>query len=183
TEPARPCSSRRTIRRWSTRSAAAYSSSRAGASSVTRRPACTRATRRRAISPSVCAPRRDGLRGLSVRLGFFLREALRSMRRSAAPSFAALATVTVTMLVLGVFIPIVQATKGAANSVRSRVLVDVYMKGSATQTDDARVRKELLAIPHVKSVEFVSKDTAYQQQSKQDPQAYALLAANPLPDT
>ena len=118
-----------------------------------------------------------------MRLGFFLREALRSVRRSAAPSFAALATVTVTMLVLGVFIPIVQATKGAANSVRSRVLVDVYMKGSATQTDDARVRKELLAIPHVKSVEFVSKDTAYQQQSKQDPQAYALLAANPLPDT
>ena len=118
-----------------------------------------------------------------MKLGFFLREALRSMRRSAAPSFAALATVTVTMLVLGVFIPIVQATKGAANSVRSRVLVDVYMKTSATQSDDARVRRELLAVPHVKGVEFVSKDTAYQQQSKQDPQAYALLAANPLPDT
>ena len=50
------------------------------------------------------------------------------MRRSAAPSFAALATVLVTMLVLGVFIPIVQATNGAANTVRSRVLVDVYMK-------------------------------------------------------
>ena len=43
------------------------------------------------------------------------------MRRNAAPSFAALATVLVTMLVLGVFIPIVQATNGAANSVRSRV--------------------------------------------------------------
>jgi cell division transport system permease protein len=118
-----------------------------------------------------------------VRLGFFLREALRSMRRSAAPSFAALATVTVTMLVLGVFIPIVQATKGAANSVRGRVLVDVYLKSTAASDDAARVRKELLAVPHVKSVEFVSKQTAYAQQSKADPQAYALLAANPLPDT
>src|SRR4030081_583523 len=102
-----------------------------------------------------------------MRMGFFLREALRSMRRAAAPSFAALATVTVTMLVLGVFIPIVQATKGAANSVRSRVLVDVYLKSSATSDDAARVRKELLAVPHVKSVEFVSKQTAYAQQSKQ----------------
>jgi cell division transport system permease protein len=118
-----------------------------------------------------------------MRFGFFLREALRAMRRSAAPSFAALATVLVTMLMLGVFIPIVQATKGAANTVRSRVLVDVYMKTTATAADSARVRRELLAVPHVKSVEFVSKQQAYQQQASQDPQAYALLASNPLPDT
>jgi cell division transport system permease protein len=118
-----------------------------------------------------------------MRIGFFLREALRAMRRNAAPSFAALATVMVTMLMLGVFIPIVQATKGAANSVRSRVLVDVYMKTSSAAADDTRVQKELLAMPHVKSVQFVSKQTAYDQQSKQDPQAYALLASNPLPDT
>ncbi len=118
-----------------------------------------------------------------MRLGFFLRESIRAMRRNAAPSFAALATVLVTMLVLGVFIPIVQATKGAANSVRGRVLVDVYMKTTASSADDTRVQKELLAIPHVRSVQFVSKQQAYQQQSQADPQAYALLASNPLPDT
>jgi cell division transport system permease protein len=116
-------------------------------------------------------------------LSFFLREALRSMRRSAAPSFAALATVLVTMLVLGVFIPIVQATNGAADSVRGRVMVDVYMKSKATAGDEARVRSELLSTPHVRSVEFVSKAQAYAQQSKQDPMAYALLSSNPLPDT
>jgi len=118
-----------------------------------------------------------------MKLGFFLREATRAMRRNAAPSFAALATVLVTMLVLGVFIPIVQATNGAANSVRSRVEVDVYMKTSATSADDARVQEELVAVPHVKSVQFVSKQTAYAEQAKQDPQAYALLSSNPLPDT
>ena len=118
-----------------------------------------------------------------MRIGFFLREAVRATRRSAAPSFAALATVLVTMLMLGVFIPIVQATNGAANSVRSRVLVDVYMKSSATASQEARVRQELLAVPHVRSVEFVSKQTAYAQQSKVDPQAYQLLGTNPLPDT
>jgi cell division transport system permease protein len=57
------------------------------------------------------------------------------------------------------------------------------MKTNATATDDARVRHELLAVPHVKSVEFVSKQEAYAQQSKENPQAYALLASNPLPDT
>jgi cell division transport system permease protein len=118
-----------------------------------------------------------------MRIGFFLRESMRAMRRSAAPSFAALATVLVTMLVLGVFIPIVQATNGAANTVRSRVLVDVYMKSGATTADDARVRGELLAVPHVRTVEFVSKQQALAQQSKADPQAYRLLSGNPLPDT
>ncbi len=118
-----------------------------------------------------------------MRIGFFLRESLRAIRRNPAPTFAALATVLVTMLVLGVFIPIVQATNGAANSVRSRVEVDVYMRTSSNAADDSRVQKELLAVPHVKSVQFVSKQQAYAQQSKLDPAAYALLASNPLPDT
>jgi cell division transport system permease protein len=118
-----------------------------------------------------------------MRIGFFLREAVRATRRSAAPSFAALATVLVTLLVLGVFIPIVQATNGAANSVRSRVEVDVYMKTNATAADDSRVRQELLNVPHVKSVQFVSKAAAYAQQAKIDPAAYKLLGTNPLPDT
>jgi cell division transport system permease protein len=118
-----------------------------------------------------------------MRFGFFLREAIRSMRRSAAPSFAALATVLVTMLVLGVFIPIVQATNGAANSVRGRVEVDVYMNTNATAADDSRVQVELLHLRHVKSVQFVPKAVAYNQQAAQNEQAYALLGSNPLPDT
>jgi cell division transport system permease protein len=118
-----------------------------------------------------------------MRLGFFFREAVRSMRRGAAPSFAALATVLVTMLVLGVFIPIVQATNSAANSVRGRVMVDVYMKTNATAADDARVRGELLRVAHVKNVQFVPKAVSYAQQSAQYAQAYALLGSNPLPDT
>jgi cell division transport system permease protein len=118
-----------------------------------------------------------------MRIGFFLREAVRATRRSAAPSFAALATVLVTLLVLGVFIPIVQATNGAANSVRSRVEVDVYLKTNATAADVARVRGELMNVPHVKSLQYVSKATAYAQQAKIDPAAYKLLGTNPLPDT
>jgi cell division transport system permease protein len=114
---------------------------------------------------------------------FFVREATRAMRRNAAPTFAALATVLVTTLVVGVFIPAVQVTNNAANTVRSRLIVDVYMKTSATRTDEARVRREIVAIPHVKYVAFESKAQAYSQQSKQNPAAYQLLGTNPLPDT
>jgi len=112
-----------------------------------------------------------------------MREALRSLRRNAAPSFAALATILLTMLVIGVFIPIVQATTGAANSVRQRVLVDVYMKNGSTRQDIARVRQLLIGTKNVKSVQFVSKAQALREQQKQDPEAFQLLGTNPLPDT
>ncbi|MCA1682387.1 MAG: ABC transporter permease [Actinobacteria bacterium] len=119
-----------------------------------------------------------------MKLGFFMRESLRSMRRNAVPSFAALATVLVTVLVLGVFIPVAQVTSGAANDVRQRVIVGVYLKDGSTAADIARVR-QLLArrTPHVKSVQFISKAQAFAQQSKADPSAYAVVDSNPLPDS
>jgi cell division transport system permease protein len=118
-----------------------------------------------------------------MKLGFFLKEALRSMRRNAVPSFAAMATVLVTVLVLGVFIPMVQATTGAANEVRGRVIADVYLQTDATDEDIARVRTLLENTANVENVEFVSKEQAYQEQKKRNPEAYELLGSNPLPDT
>jgi cell division transport system permease protein len=119
-----------------------------------------------------------------MRLGFFVHEAIRSMRRNAAPSFAALATVLVTMLVVGVFIPAVEVTNSAANTVRGRLIVDVYMRPAATSADEARVRNEILAVPHVRRVQFESKAQAFAQESRQNPTAYTLLGGtNPLPDT
>lgn len=119
-----------------------------------------------------------------MRLGFFLREALRAVRRNAWPSIAALIAVLVTMLVLGAFIPAVQAGNYVANVVRARLIVDVFMKNNATAADEARVRHELLALHHVKSVQFVSKEQAYQQEVQADPQGgWQLIGTNPLPDT
>jgi cell division transport system permease protein len=118
-----------------------------------------------------------------VRVGFFTREALRALKRNAVPSFAAMATVVVTVLVLGVFIPVVQATTGAANDVRSKVIADVYLKNNATQSDVDRVGRLIRGLPTVKTVEFVSKQQAYDEERKRNPEAYQLLGANPLPDT
>jgi cell division transport system permease protein len=119
-----------------------------------------------------------------MRIGFFLREAVRSMSRNAVPSFAAMASVLVTVLVLGVFIPVVQATTGAANDVRSRVLVNVYLKTDATPADVARVNTLLHdKVPHVGKVQYLSKAQALAEQKKRYPEAYQLLGSNPLPDT
>jgi len=119
-----------------------------------------------------------------MRVGFFLREALRSMSRNAVPSFAAMASVLVTVLVLGMFIPVVQATTGAANDVRSRVLVNVYLKTTAKPGDVARVKRMLDdKVAHVGSYQYVSKNQALAEQRRRYPEAYDLLGSNPLPDT
>jgi cell division transport system permease protein len=92
--------------------------------------------------------------------------------------------VLVTMLVLGVFIPVVQATTGAANEIRGKLLLDVYLKPDATKADAARVRGVIAdRTPNIKSVTYISKQQAYQQQVKRNPEAYRLLGRNPLPDT
>ncbi len=115
--------------------------------------------------------------------GFFLREALRALTRNAVPSFAALATVLVTVLILGVFIPVVQATTGAANEVRARVIADVFLTPRATDADVTRVKRLLeVDVAHVERVEFVSKEQAFRQERKENPIAYDTLGKNPLPD-
>jgi len=120
-----------------------------------------------------------------VRPIFFLREALRGLRRSSAPALAALLTVLLTALVLGVFIPIVQATTGTANEVRSRVVVDVYVSDSATDDETAELRKALVSTPNVQSVEFISKGEALARAEEKNPKAFRegaeLLGSNPLP--
>ncbi len=118
-------------------------------------------------------------------MGFFLKEALRSVQRNSVPSFAAMASILVTVLVLGIFIPITQATTGAANEVRDKVLVNVYLKADAKTADRDRVASLLRRdTKYVGNVEYVSKEAAYREQKEDYPEYYSeLLGSNPLPDT
>jgi cell division transport system permease protein len=116
---------------------------------------------------------------------FFAREALRGLRRSSAPALAALLTVLLTSLVLGVFIPVVQATSGTANEVRGRVVVDVYVSGSATEKQTAELGRALERTANVRSVAFISEGEALARAVRKNPRAFKegaeLLGTNPLP--
>ena len=120
-----------------------------------------------------------------MRWGFFLKEAFRGLRRSSAPALAALLTVLLTAVVLGVFIPIVQATTGTANEVRSRVVADVYIKDAATKSQQDELKQSLEDTSGVKSVEYISKTEALERAQEKNPKAFKegaeLLGANPLP--
>lgn len=112
---------------------------------------------------------------------FFLSEALRTLRRNSAPSIAALMTVMITTIVLGVFIPVTEATTGAANEIRGRLLVDVFLKDGAGQADITALRKRIEQNPDVKSVQYISKAEAQQSLKDELEKAAEVLGSNPLP--
>src|SRR3712207_442375 len=118
-----------------------------------------------------------------MRWSFFLREALRGLRRSSAPALAATLTVLLTAVVLGVFIPVVQATTGTANEVRDRVVVDVFVSNGTAPAQIDGLRRGLETTPNVERVEFISKGEALARERKRNPEAYELLGRNPLPDS
>jgi cell division transport system permease protein len=118
-----------------------------------------------------------------MNFSFFMREVWRSLSRNAVPSFAAMASVLVTMLVLGAFIPVMQMASAAADQTRDRVFVSAFLKNDATNKDVERVRELLEGTANVKSVEFISKEQALKEQKKLDPEAFKVLGtSNPLPD-
>jgi cell division transport system permease protein len=120
-----------------------------------------------------------------MRLGFFLREALRGLRRSSAPALAALLTVLLTTLVLGVFIPVVQATTGTANEVRGRVVLDVYVTPDASPAERSELERALESTTNVKSVDYISKSEALEELGRKvtdTDEKIELLGVNPLPD-
>ena len=117
---------------------------------------------------------------------FFLREALRALRRNAAPSLAAFATVLITTLVLGVFIPVVRAATAKTNEVRNKIELEVYISDSANKAQVAEFGNMIRDIDHVQSITYVSKAQALKilkarLGTKNDPITEGLLNSNPLP--
>ena len=120
------------------------------------------------------------------RLVFFIAEALRALRRSAAPSLAAIVTVVLTTLLLGVFIPVIRASSTTTENVRSQLALEVFMDVDATKDQAKSVQREINAIPHVARTEYVSKaegldDLRRELGNDEVSQGITQLRQNPLP--
>jgi cell division transport system permease protein len=97
------------------------------------------------------------------RIFFFIAEAFRALRRSASPSLAAIVTVVMTTLLLGVFIPVIKASSTTTQNVQSQLALYVYMFPDATSKQAKAAQKEINKIPHVERTDFVSKQQGLKQ--------------------
>jgi cell division transport system permease protein len=117
------------------------------------------------------------------RLIFFIREALRALGRSAAPSLAAIVTIVVTVLLLGVLIPVLYSTQSKTEDVREQIALKVFLFEDATKDEITHLERRIEETPHVTSVDFVSKGQAKEilAQRLDDPDILQELKQNPLP--
>ena len=117
---------------------------------------------------------------------FFISEAFRALRRSAAPSIAAIVTIVVTTLLLGVLIPVLKASGDKAQDVRDQIGLNVFLYNDAARGEIDALGAELEALPHVESVDYVSRKEA-RRDPRRPRRGRALkdsldeLNSNPLP--
>jgi cell division transport system permease protein len=119
------------------------------------------------------------------RLIFFFQEALRALKRNGAPSVAAIVTTVVTVVLLGMLIPIFQTAQGKSDEVRDQLNVQYELYDDATKAEIATLKQKLEGIPHVAQVTFVSKDDALAtlKGELKDKTIVEELHTNPLPNS
>ena len=117
------------------------------------------------------------------RLFFFIREAIRALRRSAAPSAAAIVTIVVTVLLLGVLIPVLYSTGSKTDDVREQISLRVFLYDDATEGEIQKLEQEIGGIDHVISTDFVAKAEALEilRERLDDKNVVDELNSNPLP--
>ena len=117
------------------------------------------------------------------RILFFFSEAFRALRRNGAPTLAAVVTTVVTLVLLGVLIPIFQTAQAKSNEVRSELAINFALYGDSTNAEVAGAIKKVEEVPGVASVEFISKQEALQtlKSELKDKTIVEELHTNPLP--
>jgi cell division transport system permease protein len=120
------------------------------------------------------------------RLLFFIREAFRALRRNGAPSMAAIVTTVVTVVLLGVLVPVFQTTQAKSDQVRESLEIRVALFDDATKAETAALERKLQGIQHVDSVELITKKEALEELrsdlgKEKSAELLTELHSNPLP--
>ena len=117
------------------------------------------------------------------RLSFFLSEAYRALRRNAAPSLAAIVTIAVTVLLIGVLVPVLDASGSKTDDVRSQLELKVFLFNDAGNSEITTLQDKIAAIPHVDTVDYISPAAALKilEDRLEDKSLLDQLNSNPLP--
>lgn len=115
-----------------------------------------------------------------MKFGFFIKESLRALGRNAVPSVAAAATVLITTLVLGIFIPVVQSATGKTNEIRKQIEIEALLGVDTKKSQALKLRDKILKVNHVRSVVYHSQEQNLKSLAL-DKDVAEQLRNNPLP--
>ncbi|MHB1390828.1 MAG: permease-like cell division protein FtsX [Thermoleophilia bacterium] len=119
-----------------------------------------------------------------MKFKFFFNEAVSSLVRNWVMSVAAIVTVLVSMLVLGIGMIVFFNFEAVINDLRNKLEVEVFIKNTATPDQINGLGDEIRAMPEVKEVRFISKEQALarlRDSLKGHEDVLDALSGNPLP--
>ncbi len=91
---------------------------------------------------------------------YFTGQAFSSMRRNSWMTVASIGTVTVTMIVLGVFLLLAGNMNNFAGNIESQVEISVYLQDEITSEQIDELAEKMAALEQVELVKYVSKEEA-----------------------
>jgi cell division transport system permease protein len=117
-----------------------------------------------------------------VRFGFFLREALGSIKRNWVMTMAAVITVFISTAILGAVLVTDRNLDRGATSLKNRVTIEVFIKDEAGPGGQQALEQKIAAMPEVKSFTYISKDEALERfKERYGERIVQNLPINPLP--
>ncbi|MFH1347114.1 MAG: permease-like cell division protein FtsX [Candidatus Margulisiibacteriota bacterium] len=119
-------------------------------------------------------------------LEFFLVEAFRSFRRGALMSVVAVGTISVALVIFGLFLLLIVNLGNIVGSISSKMDLAAYVENNLTLEEAGALQLKLSKIPGVEKVEFVSRTEAWIKFKNDFGTKLALdeiMEGNPLPHT
>jgi len=115
--------------------------------------------------------------------GYFIKIALGNVKDHWVITFSTLVSMSLTLMLFGLFLLFYYNVQGIMQAIRADVHVSIYLADSARRVEEDLLRERLTTDPAVLSVEFISKEAAYQIFKKefQDETLIKNLGENPLP--
>ncbi|MDQ0214894.1 cell division transport system permease protein [Oikeobacillus pervagus] len=111
------------------------------------------------------------------------RESFKSIRRNGWMTFASVSAVTVTLLLVGVFLVILFNMNKVANDIEQDVEIRVHIQLSATDEAKDILKKQIKNLPQVESIKYSSKKEELQKLIKDMGEDFELFKQdNPLYD-
>jgi cell division transport system permease protein len=111
--------------------------------------------------PNGTARPKQAMKGQSGGVGYFVGRAVTNIRQNLAVSFLAVGTITLSLLILALFLLVYVNLRGMADRWSSRVQVAVYFDNELALDEQLRLRQAILAVPGSARVTYVSKSEAF----------------------
>jgi cell division transport system permease protein len=119
------------------------------------------------------------------RLRFFFSEVLRNFTRNAVMQLTAIATVTVTIAILGSFLFVRETLGAIGDTMLHQIEISVFLDSSLTPAGERALQARIAADPRVLAVTFISRAEGLRQMRERlrGQIDTSLLTNNPLPDS